>query len=121
MYEVKPLLHPQAITGISEKTNTVHHDKLYAAYVNKRNEIEQKLAGVDLGSANATYSELRELKAEETLAANGAVLVPIMAMDVYEHTYFIDFSSDHKSYIEAWWQNLNWAAAEQWFTAAVGD
>ena len=186
MYQPKPLPYSISLIGISEKTNTIHHDKLYAGYVTKRNEIVEKLEQVDLTTANPTYSDLRALKAEETFAANGMVLhevffdvvgeannnapelqkqlvkdfgsveqwqklftacgmasrgwvvlawdtndqklavysgdahnqggvwgcIPLIAMDVYEHAYFIDFGSDRKAYLEAFWQNLNWAAAE---------
>ncbi|HUJ91357.1 MAG TPA: Fe-Mn family superoxide dismutase, partial [Gaiellaceae bacterium] len=47
------------------------HLKLYQGYVAKRNEILGKLAGVDLASANQTYSELRALKVELTFAIGG--------------------------------------------------
>jgi len=36
-----------ALKGIGAKTIEIHHDKLYAGYVNKRNEIEDELAKVD--------------------------------------------------------------------------
>ena len=51
-----------------------HHDVLYAGYVKKTNEIRAKLATVDLTLANATHSDLRELKVEETFALNGVKL-----------------------------------------------
>lgn len=72
-YTTKPLTF-KTLKGISEKTIEIHHGKLYAGYVNKRNEIEEKLKAVDLGSANQTYSDLRSLKVEETFAGNGQVL-----------------------------------------------
>jgi Fe-Mn family superoxide dismutase len=195
MYEPQPLPHGTSLIGTSEKAHTIHHDKLYVGYVNKRNEIVEKLAAADLPSANATYSELRSLKAEETFAANGTILhevyfdvvgepngeapqlrarlaqdyssfeqwkkiftacgmasrgwvvlawdtnerklavytgdahnqggvwgcIPIIALDVYEHAYFIDFGSDRKAYLEAFWQNLNWPAAERRFKGAVNS
>ena len=34
--------------------------------------------------------------------------VPIIAMDVYEHSYFIDTGSDRGTYIKAFFDNLNW-------------
>ena len=55
-----------ALDGISEKTVTVHHDTLYAGYVNKRNEIEEGLKDVDRSKANQAYSAYRALKLEET-------------------------------------------------------
>lgn len=41
--------------------------------------------------------------------------IPIIVLDVYEHAYFIDFGSDRKSYIEAFWKQFNWAAAEEMY------
>ncbi|MBI2099436.1 superoxide dismutase [Candidatus Uhrbacteria bacterium] len=72
-YLPKPLPYKE-LKGISAKTLEIHHGKLYAGYVNKRNEIEDKLKSADLSSANQTYSELRALKVEETFAGNGAAL-----------------------------------------------
>ena len=73
-YQAKPLPFLKPLKGISEKTMTIHHDKLYVGYVNKRNEIEEKLAVADRSLANATYSEFGELKREESFAANGIFL-----------------------------------------------
>lgn len=72
-YTPKPLLFKE-LKGISSKTIEIHHGKLYTGYVNKKNEIEEKLKNVDLTSANPTYSDLRALKIEETFAGNGVVL-----------------------------------------------
>jgi Fe-Mn family superoxide dismutase len=33
---------------------------------------------------------------------------PIMALDTYEHAYFIDFGSARAGYIDAFFQNMNW-------------
>lgn len=44
--------------------------------------------------------------------------IPIIVLDVYEHAYFMDFGSDRKSYIEAFWKNLDWEAAEQLYLKA---
>lgn len=74
MYQAKPLPFKKSLVGISEKTIQIHHDKLYTGYVKKKNEIEEKLARVDLDSANQTYSDLRALKDGETFAVNGVYL-----------------------------------------------
>src|SRR6516162_2284730 len=42
------------------------HLKLYQGYVKKSNEIYNKLKDVDITSANATYSPLRELLMEQS-------------------------------------------------------
>ena len=181
-YEEIKKLSFQKLTGISEKTISIHHDKLYAGYVVKWQEIQDKLQVVDKSSANASFSDLRELKVEESFTANAIVLheayfdilggegkregeiiqaiekdfgsfekwlaefkalglcsrgwtilgydfndgklrnflldahnlygvfgaSPVLVMDMYEHAYFIDFGSDKKAYIEAFFQNLNW-------------
>lgn len=73
MREVKKLKY-ESLDGLSEKQLCEHHDVLYAGYVKKIGEIEEKLKSVDVSSANATYSDLRELKMEETFALNGVKL-----------------------------------------------
>lgn len=70
MKEQKPLPYT-ALNGISEKQLKEHHDVLYAGYVKKWNEIQEKLKAADHTAANATYSEFGELKREETFALNG--------------------------------------------------
>jgi Fe-Mn family superoxide dismutase len=44
--------------------------------------------------------------------------IPIIVLDVYEHAYFIDFGSDRKAYIEAFWKNFDWTAAEELYLKA---
>src|SRR4051794_41877179 len=66
--ELKAALYE--LDGISRETIEAHY-KLYQGYVNKRNEILGKLDGVDLGSANQVYSELRSLKVDLTFAIGG--------------------------------------------------
>jgi Fe-Mn family superoxide dismutase len=80
-YPPKPLSFRMPLNGISDRTMTNHHDKLYTGYVDKKNEIENRLEelgrqivgnGDDAG--NPTYSELRALKDSETYAVNGVYL-----------------------------------------------
>lgn len=184
MREVKKLKYKE-LKGLSEKQLSEHHDVLYAGYVKKISEIEEKLKNVDLSSANGTYSDLRELKMEETFALNGVKLhegyfenmipegqgargkgqvfdmierdfgsyetwekefkamglaargwvvlgydldegrlknilcdshnqggvwnmIALLIMDVYEHAYFLDYATARKTYIEAFFQNIDW-------------
>src|SRR3990167_1771397 len=188
--EPKPLTYsPDSLKGISQKTVEIHHDKLYAGYVNKTNEISEKLEELrksGKAEGNQIYSELRGLKQGETFARNGMYLhenyfailggdgipkgevlkaieekwgtfedfkvyfsacgmsargwamlcwdmhekrlmqyncdaqnhggvwgcIPIIALDVYEHSYFIDNGSDRATYIKAFFDNLNWDKIE---------
>src|SRR5438094_7757115 len=66
--ELKPELYE--LDGISRATIEAHY-KLYEGYVNKRNEILQRLDGVDPAGANQVYSDIRALKVELTFAIGG--------------------------------------------------
>lgn len=184
-----------SLKGISQKTIDIHHGKLYKGYVDKTNEISEKLGELRKSGkveGNQTYSELRGLKLGETFARNGVYLhenyfailggdgspkgevlkaiedkwgsfeefksyfsacgmaargwailawdmhekklmqyncdaqnhggiwgaIPIIAMDVYEHSYFIDVGSDRKAYIEAFFSNLNWDKIDEFYQRA---
>ena len=39
---------------------------------------------------------------------------PIVALDVYEHAYFLDFQTDRASYIDAFFTNLDWDVVNGW-------
>jgi superoxide dismutase, Fe-Mn family len=184
--ELKPSLHE--LDGISRATIEAHY-KLYEGYVNKRNEILEKLAEIDLSAANQVYSEVRSLKVDLSFAIGGiknheiyfehlggsggkahglmADLIardfdsfdnwradlkatgmagrgwawtaydwdegrlfnyvgdaqntfpiwnatPLVALDVYEHAYFLDYQTDRASYIEAFFNNLDWDVVNDW-------
>lgn len=186
---------PTSLKGISQKTIEIHHGKLYAGYVNKTNEISEKLGELrksGKAEGNQIFSDLRGLKLGETFARNGMYLhenyfsilggdgqargeivkaieekwgsmdefvkyfsacgmaargwailawdlneqklmqyncdaqnhggvwgcIPIIALDVYEHSYFIDTGSDRASYIKAFFENLNWDKIEEIYQKA---
>lgn len=61
--------------GITKKT-VEDHLKLYAGYVNKYNEITEKLRGLtedDYTKANQVFSPIRSLKTELSFAWNGVI------------------------------------------------
>jgi superoxide dismutase, Fe-Mn family len=39
---------------------------------------------------------------------------PLVALDVYEHAYFIDFSTDRGAYIDAFFNNLDFDVVNDW-------
>jgi superoxide dismutase, Fe-Mn family len=39
---------------------------------------------------------------------------PLVALDVYEHAYFLDYRTDRASYIEAFFGNLDWGVVNDW-------
>ncbi|HVP39491.1 MAG TPA: Fe-Mn family superoxide dismutase [Candidatus Saccharimonadales bacterium] len=181
--------------GISRRTMEEHF-KLYQGYVNKANEILQKLESLDRdpAKANQTYSDLRVLKHELTFAIGGvknhelyfghlggrggqpggalaAALAkdfgsfdawakdlkatgiaargwvwlaldhdygtlfnylgdaqntfpvwnatPILALDTYEHAYFIDYGTARGSYIDQFLRVVDWPTVEAAYARAA--
>jgi Fe-Mn family superoxide dismutase len=39
---------------------------------------------------------------------------PLVALDVYEHAYFIDYQTDRGAYIDAFFGNLDWDVVDGW-------
>lgn len=170
------------LDGISKRTMDEHY-VLYQGYTNKTNEIRQKLEGVDLSTANQTFSDVRELAVELSFALGGyknhdlyfSILggkggpasgrtgeliqrdfgsfeafqsqmkafglggrgwvwlaydymddkihnyigdaqnsypiwdaTPILALDVYEHAYYLDYGTKRAAYIDAFFRNIDW-------------
>jgi len=62
-----------ALEGISDAQLQAHFG-LYAGYVKKLNEIEEKLQSVDRGLTNYSYGDFSELKRREAVAFNGTYL-----------------------------------------------
>lgn len=71
---------PTDLEGISNQQIEYHFETHYKGYVNKLNEIWEKLPNADRSKANQNYSEFRELKNEESFNYDGAVL----------HEYYFD-------------------------------
>jgi len=191
----RPVLTPRPLNpalleldGISRESIEAHY-KLYEGYVNKRNEIMERLGEIELGAANQVYSDVRSLKVDLSFALGGIKnheiyfehlgggggepdgllrqlisrdfgsvadwradlkatgmagrgwawtaydwdegrlfnyigdaqntfpvwnATPLVALDVYEHAYFIDFQTDRASYIEAFFANLDWSVVNDW-------
>jgi superoxide dismutase, Fe-Mn family len=42
---------------------------------------------------------------------------PLVALDVYEHAYFLDYRTDRASYIDAFFNNLDWGVVNEWVAA----
>jgi Fe-Mn family superoxide dismutase len=70
-------IRPPYNTNVVSRELFDNHVKLYQGYVEKTNEITNKLANVQaktLTDANATYSEYRGLKRGESFALDGVIL-----------------------------------------------
>jgi Fe-Mn family superoxide dismutase len=39
---------------------------------------------------------------------------PLVALDVYEHAYFLDFGTDRAAYIDVFFNNLDYGVVDRW-------
>jgi superoxide dismutase len=139
--ELKPALYE--LDGISRDTVEAHYT-LYQGYVAKRNEILVRdpdgpigdLIVRDFGAVEAWRADLKATgmagrgwawtaydwdegrlfnyagDAQNTYPIWNAA--PLVALDVYEHAYFLDYRTDRASYIDAFFNNLDWATVNGW-------
>ncbi len=42
---------------------------------------------------------------------------PLVALDVHEHAYFLDYQTDRGAYIDAFFENLDWDVVNGWIVA----
>ena len=78
----------------------------------------------DLGGSGWAWVAIKEGKLSITKTPNGEnPLVtggwPLLGVDVWEHSYYIDYRNERPKYLEAWFDHLiNWAHVEEMFDLA---
>ena len=83
----------------------------------------QALAGGS-GWALLTYSRRdRRLGIQIAFDHSQAVVdaAPVLALDMYEHAYHLDFGANATAYIDAFMRNVNWAAVAERLAAVRAD
>ena len=46
--------------------------------------------------------------------------MPLLVCDMYEHSYALDFGASAARYVDAFWQNVDWAAVDARLARAEG-
>ncbi|WMT45484.1 MAG: Fe-Mn family superoxide dismutase [Cuniculiplasma divulgatum] len=106
-WQIKDKLKPSGLDGISDKQIDYHFETHYKGYVNKLNEIWEKLPNADRSKANQNYSEFRELKLEETFNFDGSLL---------HETYFANLAKEHAPVSESFKKQVekDFGSYEKW-------
>jgi Fe-Mn family superoxide dismutase len=60
---------------------------------------------------------VNQFAAEHTQAVAGGI--PILALDMYEHAYHIDFGANPKAYVDAFMRNVDWQAVQDRYEDAL--
>lgn len=92
------------------------YDKMRADFIN---------AGMTQFGSGWAWLAVKDGKLEimKTANADNPLVMgaqPVLACDVWEHTYYIDYRNLRPKYLEAWFDSLiNWEYVEQMFEAAT--
>jgi Fe-Mn family superoxide dismutase len=43
----------------------------------------------------------------------------LMALDVWEHAYYLDYKNDRAKFVEAFWNIVNWSRINEWFESLL--
>ncbi len=63
--------------------------------------------------------ELRLLQVEKHNNVVTSNLIPLLAVDVFEHAYYIDYRNDRAKYVDSWWSLVNWDDVEARYQKAL--
>jgi Fe-Mn family superoxide dismutase len=60
---------------------------------------------------------INQVATDHTQSVSGSI--PILALDMYEHAYHLEFGANHTAYIAAFMRNILWSAVEARYVGAL--
>jgi Fe-Mn family superoxide dismutase len=88
-------------------------DKFFGSFEAFKNLFGQAAKTVEgVGWAVLGYDpitgDLRILQVEKHNLLMTAGIVPLLVIDVWEHAYYLQYKNDRASYVDNWWNVVNW-------------
>jgi Fe-Mn family superoxide dismutase len=94
----------------------------YDAFKSQFTEAAKTVEGI--GWAILAYDSLSDqlltFGAEKHNLLMGPGTVPLLVCDVWEHAYYLQYKNDKASYVNAWWNVVNWDDVSKRFDKAIG-
>jgi Fe-Mn family superoxide dismutase len=100
--------------------------KAIAAAYGSFDEFKAKFAAAGLGRFGSGWAWLVKTTAggvdivstanQDTPLSEGKS--PVLALDVWEHAYYLHYQNRRADYISSWWNVVNWGAVEDLFNSA---
>ena len=63
----------------------------------------------------------RSLPNQDIVQDVSPFLVPIIGVDVWEHSYYLDYKNQRPTFLKKIWEIVNWQEAEKRFVAARAE
>lgn len=68
---------------------------------------------------NPVFKKLEILTAEKHQNLTQWGVVPLLAIDVWEHAYYLKYQNKRAAFVEAWWNLVNWDDVNKRFDATA--